>query len=314
MDLTTDMKKRELDKVLQQFCTLKQRTDNYIATAEQFSEHGEVDYAYGLIIKEILAKPDSTAFTAWRMLEDAETQYEELMDESKYHTVSDTSLSFAYNMRKQALEIIKKEISPSLETHLGQKIVRMSNSEMDTLIQRIRETQEKSIELLLDNGFSRVHLDMLIKYMEQAKDSFKPNCSNEALDLETRIYNDVVRSIQAQKYINGTSDTETVNQYAGIIEHITMSRMAVREIEEISDDLRRFSQKRGFARNHYDQNSTTPRADYYFSVFKENLYGDDLDLNKSNRSKCFAYASKKFKVSEMQSLAQMYSSTPEKSK
>ena len=109
MGLKSEMVSREIDKVITQACNLKTRTDNYLKTTDDFSNYNEVDFASALIVKEILAKPESVAFTAWRMLEDAEIQYEELMEERQYREISESQITFAFNMRKQALEIIRKK-------------------------------------------------------------------------------------------------------------------------------------------------------------------------------------------------------------
>lgn len=309
MDLKSEMVSRELDKVITQACNLKTRTENYLKTTDDFSNYSEVDFASALIVKEILSKPESVAFDAWRMLEEAENQYEELMEESQYDNVKDSQINFAFNMRKKALEIIKKEITKDLETHIGQKIVRLSNSQMDSLLNKCDETREKAFCLLSKNGFSSRYIETLVNHMLTAKDSFRPNCTEKALDEETRCFNNIVESISEQKNINFSSDPTIASQYAGLIEHIAMIDDSIHLIVEKSEDLKSNAQKKVFSNRYFDNETKTARADYYFSLFKECLYGEDIELNKENRAKYFGDASKIFGVSEMKSLAQSMNPT-----
>lgn len=309
MGLKSEMVSREIDKVITQACNLKTRTENYLKTTDDFSNYSEVDFASALIVKEILSKPESVAFDAWRMLEEAETQYEELMEERQYGNVKDSQINFAFNMRKKALEIIKKEITKDLETHIGQKIVRLSNSQMDSLLNKCDETREKAFGLLSKNGFSTQYIDTLVNHMMIAKDSFRPNCTEKALDEETRCYNNIVESISEQENINFSSDPTIASQYAGLIEHIAMIDDSIHLIVEKSEELKSNAQKKVFSNRYFDNETKTARADYYFSLFKECLYGEDIELNKENRAKYFGNASKIFGVSEMKSLVQSMNPT-----
>ena len=309
MGLKSEMVSREIDKVITQACNLKTRTENYLKTTDDFSNYNEVDFASALIVKEILAKPESVAFTAWRMLEDAETQYEELMEERQYREISESQINFAFNMRKQALEIIRKEITKDLETHIGQKIVRLSNSQMDSLLNKCDEVREKAFGLLIKNGFSSRYIETLVNHMLTAKDSFRPDCTEKALTTETRCFNNIVESISEQEDINFSSNPTIANQYAGLIEHIAIIDDSIPLIVDKSEDLKSNAQKKVFTARYYNNDTKTARADYYFSLFKECLYGEDLKLNKENRSKYFGDANRIFGVSEMKSLAQSMNPT-----
>ena len=256
-----------------------------------------------------MAKPESVAFTAWRMLEDAETQYEELMEERQYREISESQINFAFNMRKQALEIIRKEITKDLETHIGQKIVRLSNSQMDSLLNKCDEVREKAFGLLSKNGFSSRYIETLVNHMLTAKDSFRPDCTEKALTTETRCFNNIVESISEQEDINFSSNPTIASQYAGLIEHIAMIDDSIHLIVDKSEDLKSNAQKKVFTARYFDNDTKTARADYYFSLFKECLYGEDLELNKENRAKYFGDANRIFGVSEMKSLAQSMNPT-----
>ena len=118
-----------------------------------------------------------------------------------------------------------------------------------------------------------------------------------------------IESIRKQEYINFSSDQTIANQYAGLIEHIAMIDDSIPLIVDKSEDLKSNAQKKVFTARYYDNDTKTARADYYFSLFKECLYGEDLELNKENRAKYFGNASKIFGVSEMKSLAQSMNPT-----
>lgn len=306
MDLKSKMK---LEKTVNSAIKMQDKVAKFLKNAEQLSSYDENYMAYSIILKEIFNSRE--AFEIWSgQVEYAQTLIEQLEEKQNYSNQSlEEDINFAYGIKSSALKTLKAIIAKPVEEKLGSKIVRMTSEESDTLLNNVDEVSKNAYAELINAGFSKQQIDWITTDYAKTRSKMKTGFLTKEdelknLDLDDAAFQTVYAFIGNMRGINGVEDNDCRTAYTQLFEYLSKSQFSWKtDIPKISEDLKRFSYKQNF-KNMRGTDSSTPRADYYFDLLKEQIYSTETEANAKNREKIFNYAANVYGLDQMKAYAQ----------